>query len=232
MTMLSSLSASAFAAGLLGGVHCTAMCGGIVAGLSGGSRGAPIQLMFNAGRITSYAVAGGIAGTLGGLALLSRHALPIQTLFYVLANVLLIGVGLYLAGWSGLVTWLERPGQRLWRQLQPLIRRVLPIKDARSAFGLGAIWGWVPCGLVYSVLATALLAGSPAEGSIVMLAFGLGTLPNLLITGVLLTKARGWVGGRALRWTAGTLVITLGLVGLAKALAHSPLRVQDLFCFS
>ena len=160
--MNGAFAAAAFAAGLMGGVHCAGMCGGVVAGLSAASRGPALarQLSFNAGRIGSYAVAGAIAGAAGGLAQLAGPVLFVQTLLFAVANVLMILLGLYVAGQGRLVLRLERAGAAMWRRIEPFARRAFPVDTPRKALAAGALWGWVPCGLVYSMLALALASAS------------------------------------------------------------------------
>src|SRR5689334_2141669 len=179
-----------FITGLLGGVHCAGMCGGIVAVLSGqheapGAAAWPMHLSYNVGRIVSYAAAGAIAGAAGGLPLLLDGLLPVQMTLYIVANVLLVALGLYLAGVSGVLAKLEPLGTVVWRRLQPLTRRYVPAATLPKAFALGALWGWLPCGLVYSILVTALLSAHALSGAAIMFAFGLGTLPNLMAAGLL-----------------------------------------------
>jgi len=214
------LAGAAFVVGLLGGVHCIGMCGGIVSALVGaGGEGFPrwkLRLGYNIGRIASYAMAGAVAGTVGGASLLLARALPVQMVALVLANLLLVGLGLYLAGFSNLVARLEGPGRQIWRHIQPMTRRLLPADNWWRSLALGGLWGWLPCGLVYSILATALLAGSAAGGAAVMLAFGLGTLPNLLMAGAAFDRLRSRVG---IRVVAGGLVAGFGLLGLLRATA-------------
>jgi sulfite exporter TauE/SafE len=220
-----------FLAGLLGGGHCAGMCGGIVGALSsGGGARVALHLGYNAGRIASYVVAGAIAGSLGGLALI-YDVLPLQLALYVCANLLLILLGLYLAGWSSLVTKLEFLGRRLWQRVSPLTRRFLPADTVPRALAIGALWGWLPCGLTYSVLAIALVSGSAKSGASLMLAFGLGTLPNLLAAGWLLGKARRWLQGRALRAVSGALVLGFGIAGLAHAVQLGAQIRRGVLCF-
>jgi sulfite exporter TauE/SafE len=214
-----------FLVGLLGGVHCAGMCGGIVSALTlqmPGQRtdSTPvwlIHLMYNLGRISSYAIAGAAMGALGSLGLLLNNALPVQMTLYIAANLMMIALGLYLTGVTGALAFTERAGQWLWRRVQPLTRRFLPVRGPAQAFPLGLLWGWLPCGLVYSVLAMALLTGSATRGAATLLAFGLGTLPNLMLAGLLLTRFRGIVQGKALRLGAGLLVLAFGLWGLINA---------------
>jgi hypothetical protein len=208
-----------FLVGLLGAGHCAGMCGGIVGALSAQPGGARISmhLAYGTGRIASYAAAGAIAGMVGGLGLLLSEILPVQLALYVAANVMLVLLGLYLAGASSLLTRLEPAGRMLWGRLQPLTRRLLPVDSAGKALAVGALWGWIPCGLVYAVLASALFAGSPAKGAALMAAFGLGTLPTLLAAGLLMRRAVGWLRARAFRLVSGALVFGFGVSGLAHA---------------
>ena len=212
------LAAAALVAGLLGGVHCAGMCGGIVGALSAAARGPalPRQLAFNGGRIASYVVAGSLAGSLGALARLSAPAFAMQMLLFVLANLLMLLLGLYIAGWGRSLSRLEAAGGVLWRRLQPLARRLVPIDTAPRAAAAGALWGWVPCGLVYSMLAMALASGDALSGAGVMLAFGLGTLPNLLAAGfaaqrLLAIRRVPWV-----RRVAGCAIMAFALAGFAR----------------
>lgn len=207
-----------FLVGLLGGTHCVGMCGGIVGALSMGA--APrlsLHLAYNAGRIASYVLAGAIVGTLGAASLALSEQLPLRIALYVLANLMLIALGLYLMGVTQALAFTERLGQNLWRRIQPATRCFLPARTVRQAFPLGLLWGWLPCGLVYSALATALTAGSALRGAGLMLAFGLGTLPNLLLAGFLLARLRGWVQRRVVRVAAGLTVAGFGVWGLVGA---------------
>jgi hypothetical protein len=220
---MSSLAATAFVLGLLGGVHCVGMCGGIVAALAlrpGQPADRPawsLQFGYNAGRIASYTLAGAAAGLVGSIGVLLDRLLPLQLALYVLANVLLVLLGFYLAGYGRMVPRLEAAGGAVWRFAQSRGLTVRRASTTRGALATGAAWGWIPCGLVYSALALALLSGGPAAGAAVMLAFGLGTLPNLLLSGALAGKLRRAVRDRRWRLAAGAVVVLMGLVGLARA---------------
>lgn len=227
-----------FLVGLLGGVHCAGMCGGIVSALSLNMPSAStarrpswrIHLAYNLGRISSYTLAGAAMGTLGSLGLLLEGALPIQLGLYVAANVMMIALGLYLAGSTGALAFTERAGQWLWRRIQPVTQRFLPVRGPAQAFPLGMLWGWLPCGMVYSVLALALLSGGALRGGATLLAFGLGTLPNLLLAGLLLARFRGVVQGRAVRLAAGLLVAGFGVWGLINATTLGGRLWQGVVC--
>lgn len=210
---------TALLAGLLGGAHCVGMCGGIVAAMSlqGGRRQPlPFHLGYNLGRLASYAAAGALAGLVGSAAFLSERLLPLQTSLYVLAQVVLILMGLYLAGLSRAVLWLERAGGALWKRLQPVFGRLLPIRDFKGALAAGLVWGWLPCGLVYSVLVWSVSTADPLYGAALMLSFGLGTLPNLLAMGVLAERLSARARDPRVRRLAGLLVIGFGLFALIR----------------
>lgn len=206
--------------GLLGGVHCLGMCGSIVGifttQVPKEKARWPFHLAYSGGRIASYVVAGALVGAVGQAGLLMRDAVPVQHLLFALSSLMLILLGLYLAGVWGAVRRLEQLGSGLWRRLQPLTTRLLPVNSVPRALGLGVLWGWLPCGLVYSVLITALASGGIMQGALVMLAFGLGTLPNLLAIGLFWESLRGWVQSPRVRLGAGALVAAFGVYGLVK----------------
>ena len=207
-----------FTAGLLGGGHCAAMCGGIVSALSVQRRARLLfHLAYNAGRIASYALAGAIVGAIGGMALLTE-ALSVRIAMFIVANTLLVLMGLYLAGGPALITRFEGLGRHPWRHISRLTRCVMPLDSWPRALLAGSIWGWLPCGLTYSVLAIALVSGSGARGAGLMAAFGLGTLPNLLAAGMLLTRVRPWLQQPWVRRISGCLLLGFGISGLAQAI--------------
>ena len=211
---------SAFVVGLLGGVHCAGMCGGIVGALSFGTREGrnfPILLGYNLGRISSYTLAGALMGALG---FYFSGLLPVQTAQRVLlsfAGVFLVLMGFYLAGWWNALSGVERLGGMLWRRIEPLGRGLLPVRSVGQAVLLGLLWGWLPCGLVYSALVWTVSSGGVLEGAMLMLAFGLGTLPNLLLMGVAAAQLNRWVRNPLVRAFAGALVILFGVFLLLDA---------------
>jgi uncharacterized protein len=214
---------SALLVGLLGGGHCVGMCGGIVGAVSlslpGQRPHVGYLLAYNAGRIASYTTAGVLAGLLGSSGFFLSHVLPVEKILYLLANLMLIALGLYLAGlWQG-VLLLEGAGGVLWRRLQPLSKKLLPLRSVPHAFALGAIWGWLPCGLVYSVLVAALATGSATQGGLLMLAFGLGTLPTLLAMGLAAVRLKAALQNLWVRRISGLLVLGFGVVGLLRLIS-------------
>ncbi|MBI3145426.1 MAG: sulfite exporter TauE/SafE family protein [Pseudogulbenkiania sp.] len=206
-----------FLTGLLGGGHCIGMCGGIVTALSlnlPGQRRGFILLAYNAGRMASYVLIGALLGGLAEAGLTLLQLRPLQLALYLLANVMIIGMGLYLAGLSPAVTRIEALGKPVWRRLQPLLAPLLPVRHPGQALLAGALWGWLPCGLVYSASLTALASGSAAHGALAMLAFALGTLPNLLAMGVFASTLKSWLQKRPVRLAAGLAVVGMGLYQL------------------
>ena len=211
---------TAFVVGLLGGVHCVGMCGGIVGALSlglPGNRNLPILLAYNVGRISSYTLAGALMGALG---FYFSGLLPVQTAQRVLlsfAGLFLVLMRLYLAGWWNALSRIERAGGVLWRKIEPLGRGLLPVRSVRHGLLLGLLWGWLPCGLVYSALVWTVSAGGALEGAMLMFAFGLGTLPNLLLMGVAAAQLNRWARQPAVRGVAGALVMGFGVLLLFDA---------------
>ncbi len=225
---------SVFMMGLLGGVHCLGMCGGIVSALSlGQSRPEqtpttqaqlPVLLGYNLGRITSYTIAGTIAGGLGALTLTLTDAKQTQQMLQLMQLVsaaFMMALGLYLANiWRG-IAHLELAGKILWKYLEPLGRHFLPMDNALKAIPFGLIWGWLPCGLVYTVLFMSLSSGSAIKGGLLLLFFGLGTLPNLLLMGTLAGHLLQWAQKPSARLLAGLTVVGLGLWMLYQALSST-----------
>jgi sulfite exporter TauE/SafE len=203
---------SAFILGLLGGGHCLGMCGGLMGALTLAippqQRGRRLQLLlgYNLGRILSYAVAGLLLG-LGGWALASS---PAASVLRIVAALLLIAMGLYLAGWWSGLTRIEALGKGLWRFIQPVTRRFMPVHGLPQAATLGALWGWLPCGLVYSTLLWAASQGDALDSALLMLAFGLGTWPVLLATGLAAERLTSLLRQRGVRIAGGLLVILFG----------------------
>jgi sulfite exporter TauE/SafE len=213
-----------FLIGLLGGVHCVGMCGGIVTALSAPTvvRLRPVvsfrrHLGYNLGRVLSYTLLGAVVGAVGSGSLLFNRVLPVQLGLFILANLVLICMGLYLMGQLRALSWVESLGQFLWLRVQPMARKMRPVRNGRQAVSVGCLWGFLPCGLSYGVLSLALVSGSAWRGAGLMLAFGAGTLPNLLLAGMLMVKYQAFARKRALRVVAGVLVLSFGVYGLIRA---------------
>ncbi|WP_313116650.1 sulfite exporter TauE/SafE family protein [Ectopseudomonas guguanensis] len=213
MPELAPLLVSALILGLLGGGHCLGMCGGLMGALTLAippeQRGRRLQLLlaYNLGRILSYALAGLLLGLAGWVVAGSQAEVIMRTL----AALLLIAMGLYLAGWWSGLTRIEALGRGLWRHIQPLTRRFMPVTSIPKAVVLGSLWGWLPCGLVYSTLLWASSQGNAVNSALLMLAFGLGTWPVLLATGLAAERITALLRKRGVRMAGGLLVILFGI---------------------
>ena len=218
---------AAFVAGLAASGHCASMCGGIAGALAmrtqqaaGGSRLA-MGLAYNLARVGSYAVAGAIVGILGHLVLHTLDIGLLATVFRVLAGLIMLAVaGRLLFGWRFLDP-LEAAGSRLWRRIAPWAGRQGRAGGIGGAIGLGLAWGWLPCGMTYSMLMLAGMTGSAASGAAVMAAFGAGTLPSMVTATVAFERIAGSLSKRAtLRKTAGVLLLAFGLWTAGNAVYH------------
>ena len=220
MTELTVIWLPAFIMGLLGSAHCMGMCGGLTVALSSGcepSRQATLSLVYQLFRVCSYAILGGIAGALGDV--MSRWTdFPV---LMIAASVLLIMMGLYLMGRWSLLTVLEKQGGKLWKYVVPMQKKFLPIRNFSQAASIGLLWGLLPCGLVYSALAVSAASGSAINGVVTMLAFGLGTLPALYITGVFAKQLLQWFKKPWLRTTIGIIFIVWGSYQMYTTLVPS-----------
>lgn len=220
MTEATSYLPVAFLVGLLSSLHCIGMCGGVMGALSFGLgpdiKASQPRLMFflssyNLGRMLSYTLAGGIMGAFGaGLISLLEPWLG-QGWLQRLAALVMILIGLHLAGWLPQFLAIERVGRPLWRWLGPLARRLIPVRTPGVALVYGLIWGWLPCGLVYAMLLVAAGQSAFWPGALTMAFFGLGTWPAMLLTGALAGRIQRWVGQGLYRQLAGVSVLTFAL---------------------
>ncbi len=215
---------SAFIIGVLSGVHCLGMCGGIVSAFSLGvepskSHGQrlQIQLAYNLGRIGSYTLAGFIVGGAGAITTQQFASHTLHQYLQTFSALILILMGLYLANWWRVLTRLEQLGGIVWKRIEPLTRNLIPIKGNGQAILVGLVWGWLPCGLVYSMLSMSLTTASAQQGALVMLSFGLGTLPNLIAFGLMATSIQIFLKKPAVRMIAGMLIIAFAIYLLADS---------------
>ncbi|MCE8033447.1 MAG: sulfite exporter TauE/SafE family protein [Halomonas sp.] len=207
---------AAFVFGLLGGAHCIGMCGGIMSALTfavppsmrSPARLSGLLLGYNLGRIASYTLAGAVVASLGTVVALSPAA---RVGLQVFAAVMLILMALYIASWWKGLLKVEALGRHLWRHLEPIGKRLMPVVRIPQAIGLGAVWGWLPCGLVYSMLAWSLATADPWRGAALMAAFGLGTLPALLVTGLAARQLGNLIRHPATRTVAALAIIAFAL---------------------
>jgi putative membrane protein len=211
-----------FLLGFFGGTHCVGMCGGLSSAfalqLPPHLNRLGLIVLLNLGRISSYVLIGLIVGLVGQIGISLDDTRWLQNGLYVAANVLLLLLGLYLAGLSTAATQIERIGRPIWKRLNPILNRLLPIKSVPACFGVGMLWGWLPCGLVYSASLYALGSGNAVQGGLYMLAFALGTLPNLLAMGIFAAQLKTLLQRRAIRLCAGLLVAGWAVFRLAVML--------------
>ena len=220
---------SAFLLGLFTTLHCVGMCGGIIGALSlslpAKIRDNKLQLLFfvgtyNLGRIMSYSLAGLLAGSLGMSVLTSASFEQGHQVLQYIGVSMMIAVGLYLSGWLPQLARVEKIGIPLWKKIEPIGRRLLPVSSPIKALGYGLIWGWLPCGMVYFVLIWALSAGSALQGAAIMLAFGLGTLPTLLTAGFMTSQLTRFAANPKIRSLAGLLIIAMAIGSLFIPMEH------------
>ena len=211
-----------FFLGLASLLHCVGMCGGIIGALTMSLpvevRAQPVRLSgyisaYNLGRITSYALVGALLGLVSGASGLFDPAYG-RTL-QIIAALFLAGIGLYIAGWFPAFARVEKLGVPLWKVLEPIGRRLLPVKSPSQAFLFGMVWGWLPCGLVYSTFVWVVAsADTPSQAAFSMALFGLGTLPGVMSAGIL----TGWLAKiRKAQWSHqafGLILIIMALTSL------------------
>ncbi len=201
-----SLSA-AFVAGIAGSAHCFAMCGSLAAafGMRTGN-----ALSYHVGRLSGYAIAGAICGLLGATLQAVLDLARIGSWLRIASGVLLLLIAFrMLSPWNPL-HWLETLGAKFWRQLQPLTQKTGSMSGRAQALALGFLWGWLPCGLVYSMLLFAALSGNALQGGSILFAFGLGTLPAMLTSTVLASHVQQLMRNRWPRFASGVLLLALG----------------------
>jgi hypothetical protein len=191
--MLATLLLAAFVAGLAGSAHCFGMCGGMASALGMRARmnaSSPSSAAFSAslyqiGRIGGYASVGAIGGALGHSAHWALQLARFESALRVAAGILTLLIALrILSRWNAFAP-LERAGARLWMKVQPLARRASATDRWFGNLAVGLLWGWLPCGLVYSMALMTMTTASALEGAAVMIAFGLGTLPSMLSSSLL-----------------------------------------------
>jgi hypothetical protein len=225
---------SAFIIGILGSGHCIGMCGGITtmltsalpkstlinpqANLLSQKNSTPryiFVLLYHVGRISSYSIIGAIVGFSGSIAA-KNIGLPLAGL-RVIAAVFLILLGLYLGRWYLLLNKLENLGKKMWQYISPLSKRFIPVKSPKQALFLGVLWGWLPCGLVYSTLTWSLASSSAVTGFLIMFFFGLGTLPALLSVSLGVISIKSIFNNQFFRKFVASLLVTYGVYSLIIA---------------
>lgn len=215
--------------GLFSGIHCLGMCGGIIGALSMGLpesvRAGRFETFimvcgYNMGRIFSYTFAGAVTGSVGLLLLKASIG---YLILRIIAGTVLVLLGLNIGGWLPRLSLLERFGIKAWRVIQPLGKRFLPVDSFFRAVMIGMVWGWLPCGLVYSVLLWSAASGNPLYGGFIMLSFGLGTLPTLIATGMAAGMLQNWLRRSLIRKTFAVIIM---LFGAASPWLHIPMQAD------
>ena len=210
--------------GFMGSGHCVAMCGGISSALGLANNQHPWgALIYQIGRVSTYTFAGALTGALS-------YWVP-QEFTLILrgtAALILVFVAFYLFGWSQAVLLLERLGRPLWKRISPFTKVFSQPKSPRDFWFAGAIWGWLPCGLVYSALALSATSAHPAQSALTMLFFGLGTLPSMLAINFAGQKVRALgklrsiriISGLTLLLMAGWTVFSVWQMAVGQAMNH------------
>lgn len=221
-----NIALAGLAMGFLGSSHCIGMCGGIAGALSAAPSATPAagalrrSLANNAGRLASYSTAGALAGGFGA-AFAGLGGANGMLVLRGVAALLIVAAGLHVAGWSSALLNVEKLGGGLWRRIAPVARRARQSDSLGAALLFGALWGWLPCGLVYSALVVAAASGSAASGALVMAGFGLGTLPATMALGVFAARGRNLLRSPSARRAAGLAVIVFGVWTFAAGAAAS-----------
>lgn len=212
-----SLSA-AFIAGIAGSAHCFAMCGGLAGALGIRARATATSTgsaftnaaAYHVGRLGGYTAAGAFCGLIGATLQAVVDLASLGSTLRIASGVLLMMIALrMLSPWNPL-RWLETLGAKFWRRLQPFTLRTGKLTGHAHAVALGFLWGWLPCGLIYSMLLLAALSGHALHGAAILLAFGLGTLPSMLTSSVLASQVQRVLKSRWPRFASGTLLLLFG----------------------
>jgi sulfite exporter TauE/SafE len=220
---------SAFLLGFFSTLHCIGMCGGIIGALS---LSLPVEvrnhkpklftfvLSYNVGRLLSYSLAGLIAGAAGTSVLQSIGFDQGHAILQIIGVVMMVAIGLYLTGWLPQLASVEKMGIPVWKRLEPIGRKLVPVASIPKALAYGLIWGWLPCGLVYFVLIWALTAGDAISGALTMLAFGAGTLPTLITAGFMTSWITRFAHSTRARQIVGLLIIAMAIGSLYIPMEH------------
>ncbi|GLT19965.1 cytochrome biogenesis protein [Vibrio zhanjiangensis] len=210
----------AFFIGIVGAAHCMGMCGGIASLLSTNSsnHSISIPILYNLGRLISYCVIGAVIG--GAISSIAEFSAINQALSWlrIVAALFMILLALYIGRWWHGLVYIERFGQNLWKYIAPAGQAFLPLKSPLYALPFGFIWGWLPCGLVYSILTWAAVSGSAVNGAFIMLAFGLGTFPAMLLVGFGATYLNKLKQSNVFRQAGAIAILAYGIYTLHQTI--------------
>jgi sulfite exporter TauE/SafE len=221
--------------GLFSSLHCIGMCGSIIGSLTFSlspeirqdkKRLFPFILSYNAGRISSYAIAGAAVGLMEVLISLPLGQAHGHRLLQIISALIMTGAGLYIAGWFPRFAYVEKLGLHFWKRIEPFGRKLIPVKNCKHAYLFGMVWGWLPCGLVYAALALTAATGSILQGALTMMAFGLGTLPAVMGVGVMISVLTQLAAMRQFKRVVGIIMITLAFFAAFPSL--NPMAVTNL----
>lgn len=226
---------AAFAMGLFSSLHCIGMCGSIIGSLTlslkpeirnNKRKLLPYALNYNLGRITSYTLAGFLVGFIQAIIMLPFGPEYGYRFLQLTSAAIMIGAGLYLAGWFPRFAYIERAGSKFWKIIEPFGRKLVPVSSHSQAYLFGVIWGWLPCGLVYAALALAATAGDVYRAGFTMLAFGLGTLPAVLGVGIMSNILTKLSQMHRFKQIIGLLLILVALIAVFPE--FNPMRLQHI----
>lgn len=218
---------NAFIVGLFSTLHCLGMCGGIIGTLTmslpESVRNNNLRLLsytsiFNLGRLLSYTLAGAIAGAFGQTIMEAISPRYAHLMLQVFATLIMVGIGIHLAGWFPRFNMIEKIGSPLWHKLEPFAHRLLPVQRPVQAFVFGLVWGWLPCGLVYAALIWSTSAGGATHGALFMLAFGAGTLLPVMTAGMLTGLMVRLSHLPNIKPIIGSIIIIMALLSLGMTL--------------
>ncbi|MFI3188701.1 hypothetical protein BCS42_08740 [Crenothrix sp. D3] len=217
----------AFAMGLFSSMHCIGMCGSIIGtltlSLSPEIRNNKILLLpfvfnYNLGRVVSYTIAGSLAGIIGVLMVMPFDNVHGHRILQVVSALFMMCAGLYIAGWFPRFAYIEKIGRHFWKKIEPFGRKLIPVKTHIHAYLFGMVWGWLPCGLVYSALALAATTGDVVKSALLMLAFGLGTLPAVMGVGIMTSILTRLSRTQRFKQVIGLFMIALALLAAVPQL--------------
>ena len=220
--------------GLFSAFHCLGMCGSIIGSLTLSLKREirenkrlllPFIASYNAGRVLSYSMAGMLAG-------FAEHVLSIplgeghgHRILQILSAIVMLGAGLHIGGWFPRFAYIEKFGNVVWRRIEPYGRRLVPVETLPRAFVFGMVWGWLPCGLVYTALALAATTGDVFRSTFTMLSFGLGTMPAVMGVGIMTSWMVKLSNMKRFRELTGIILILLALMaafpGLNPMVKHA-----------
>ncbi len=212
---------AALVMGLFSALHCLGMCGSIIGSLTLSLRKEirenkaqliPFVLSYNLGRISSYTLAGFLAGLVHNALMLPLGEGQGHRILQIVSALIMAGAGLHIAGWFPRFAYIEKGGALIWRRIEPYGRRLIPVQTLPQAYIFGMLWGWLPCGLVYAAISLAATAGNEVRGALTMLAFGIGTLPAVVGVGIVTSLMVRLSAMRKFRQLAGISLILLALL--------------------